>query len=83
MIQANCFRYTDNESKYQMLHWLAGKAVSRKSSFNQLANACNLEIFIGFSAAYRGPEGHAGQNCTHAVHTMKKLFLHIILATDI
>lgn len=78
MIQANCFRYTDNESKYQMLHWLAGKAVSRKSSFNQLDNAYNLEIFIGFSAAYRGPEGHAGQNCAHAVHNISRSYFYTL-----
>lgn len=78
MIQANCFRYTDNESKYQMLHWLAGRAVSRKSSFNQLDNAYNLEILIGFSAAYRGPERHAGQSCTHAVHNISRSYFYTL-----
>lgn len=64
MLQANCFRYTDNEFKYQMLCWLAGRAVSRISSFNQLDNAHNLEIFIGFSAAYRGPEEHTSRTAS-------------------
>jgi len=47
-----------------MLLWLAGRAVSRISSFNQLDNAHHLGIFIGFSAAYRGPEGHTGKTAS-------------------
>lgn len=61
-----------------MLHWLAGRAVSRINSFNQLDDAHNLEIFVGFSAAYRGPEGHTGHNCIHEVHNISRSYFYTL-----
>lgn len=61
-----------------MSHWLAGRAVSRISSFYQLDNAHNLEIFIGFSAAYRGPKGHTGHNRIHGVRNISKSYFYTL-----
>lgn len=79
MIQANCFRYRDNEFKYQMLHWLAGRAVSRICSFNQIDNAHNLDIFIGLSVAHRDPEGHSSQNSIHAGHNISTSYFYTLV----
>lgn len=82
MIQANCFRYTDNEFKYQMLHWLASRAVSRISSFNQVDNAHNLEPLLDSQMLIEVQRSvQAKLHPCNPQHTTK-LLLHIIPSTE-